>query len=305
MTDAATRQVWLGTALMAGFALLSSTVGVFNRLIATDAWTMIFWRGLLGGLVVAAILVTRDGRKAWASLCAIGRDGLVVVFCSALATVCFLNALRFTGVADVLVIHATLPLMTAGLAWLLIGERQDSITLGASLAAVLGVAIMVGPALADGRLLGDLLAFGMTAFLSVMMVFLRKRRAVDMVPATGLSAIVCAAIVLPFARPLEVDGWNFLLLALFGLQFGLALLLLGLGSRMVSATRSALFGILDTPLGPLWMWLVFADMPTSASLLGGFIVMAAIIADILLPRRKGKSCEHCPAGPPARQVNAG
>ncbi|MFI4998557.1 MAG: DMT family transporter [Reyranellales bacterium] len=281
-----TSQAWLGTAFMAGFALLSSTVGVFNRLIETDAWTMIFWRGLFGGLLGMAVLICRDRRKAWAAVGTIGWDGVVVVFCSALATVCFLNALRFTSVADVLVIHATMPFMTAGLAWLVIGEREDGITLGASVAAVLGVVIMVGPALADARLLGDLLAFGMAAFLSVMTVFLRKRRAVDMMPATGLSALACAAIVLPFAQPTAVDGWNFFLLVLFGAQFGLALLLLALGSRLVSATRTALFSILDTPLGPLWMWLVFGEASTTASLIGGAVVMAAVVADILLPRSK-------------------
>jgi len=188
----------------------------------------------------------------------------------------------------VLVIHATMPFITAGLAWLVIGEREDGVTLGASLAAVAGVAIMVGPALADARLLGDLLAFGMAAFLSVMTVFLRKRRSVDMMPATGLSAVACAAIVLPFARPLTVDGHNFMLLALFGAQFGIALLLLALGSRLVSATRTALFSILDTPLGPLWMWLFFAVPSTTVSLVGGAIVMAAVVADITLPRSREK-----------------
>jgi drug/metabolite transporter (DMT)-like permease len=282
--DCQSRDVWLGTAFMAGFAVLSSTVGVFNRLIETDSWTMIFWRGFFGGLFAMGILVWRDRGRPLATILAIGRDGLVVVFCSALATVCFLNALRFTTVADVLVIHATMPFMTAGLAWLVIGEREDTITLGASLAAMLGVAIMVGPALGDSRLLGDVLAFGMTAFLSVMTVFLRKRRSVDMMPATGLSAFACAAIALPFAQPLAIGGWDGFLLMLFGAQFGIALLFLAQGSRRVSATRTALFSILDTPVGPLWMWLGFGELPSTACFIGGSIVMMAVLADIFLPR---------------------
>jgi drug/metabolite transporter (DMT)-like permease len=282
--DGQSRDVWLGTAFMAGFALLSSTVGVFNRLIETDSWTMIFWRGFFGGLFAMGILIWRDRGRALATIAAIGRDGLVVVFCSALATVCFLNALRFTTLADVLVIHATTPFMTAGLAWLVIGEREDAVTLGASLAAVLGVAIMVGPALGNSRLLGDVLAFGMAAFLSIMTVFLRKRRAVDMMPATGLSAFACAAIVLPFAQPWAIGGWDGFLLVLFGAQFGIALLFLAQGSRRVSATRTALFSILDTPLGPLWMWLDFGELPSTACFIGGSIVMMAVLADIFLPR---------------------
>src|SRR4029079_14613075 len=124
--------------------------------IETDAWTMIFWRGFFGGVCAMGILVWRDGRSSWATIRAHGHDGIVVVLCSALATVCFLNALRFTTVADVLIIHSTMPFMVAGLAWLVIGEKEDWVTIGASLFAVAGVAIMAGPALADVRLLGDL-----------------------------------------------------------------------------------------------------------------------------------------------------
>src|SRR4029077_13593058 len=126
--DGQSRDVWLGTAFMAGFALLSSTVGVFNRLIETDSWTMIFWRGFFGGMFAMGILAWRDRRRALVTILAIGRDGLVVVFCSALATVCFLNALRFTTVADVLVIHATMPFMTAGLHSPGLGGRDDTLT---------------------------------------------------------------------------------------------------------------------------------------------------------------------------------
>ena len=71
---------------------------------------------------------------------------------------------------------------------------------------------------------------------------------------------------------------------LFGAQFGIALLFLAQGSRRVSATRTALFSILDTPVGPLWMWLGFGELPSTACFIGGSIVMTAVLADIFLPR---------------------
>jgi drug/metabolite transporter (DMT)-like permease len=279
-------RVWLGMLLIAASSLVFSTAGLFTRLIDLDAWTMLFWRGLFGGLFIAGFVVWRDGRCALAALRAIGRDGLMVALCSALATVCFLNALRLTSVADVLVIGATAPFVTAAMAWVFIGEREDLMTLLASLVAVLGVVVMVGAALAEGRLLGNLLALAMTGFLSLMMVILRKCRGVDMVPATGLSAFLCAAIVLPFANPASAEGMNFVLLVLFGsVQFGLGLILLALGGRLVSATRTALISILDTPLAPLWVWLAFGEVPAAATLAGGAIVMVAVLGDMLLTRR--------------------
>lgn len=287
--DLAARQAWFGTLLIIGSSAIFSTAGLFARLIDLDAWTMLFWRGLFGGLFITGFVVWREGRGAATALRTIGRDGLLVAVCSAMATVCFLNALRLTSVADVLVIGATAPFLTAALAWVFIGEHEDRTTLIASLVAVLGVVVMVSAAVEEGRLLGNLLALGMTGFLSLMMVILRKRRSIDMLPATGLSAFVCAAIVLPFAHPESAEGLNFVLLVLFGsVQFGLGLLLLTLGSRFISATRTALVSVLDTPLAPLWVWLAFGEMPAGATLAGGAIVMAAVLSD-MLPRRPHRS----------------
>ncbi len=143
---------------------------------------------------------------------------------------CFLNALRLSTVADVLVIDATIPFVTAGIAWLVIGEREDWVTLAATVAAVVGVAVMMGAAASGGRLSGNLLAFGMAVLMSVVLVLIRRNPGVSMLPAVGLSAFLCALIVLPFARPLAVSGEELFLLALFGAsQFGLGLLLLALG----------------------------------------------------------------------------
>lgn len=282
--------MWIGTTLLVASAVAYSSAGFYARLIQTDAWTMLFWRGLFGGIFLAGFVAWRERRGTMAAYLATGTDGLLVAACSALATICFLNALRLTSVADVLVIGATAPFLTAALARLLIGEREDRITLAASLVAVLGIVVMAGTALAEGRLLGGLLAFGMTAFLSLMMVILRKRRGVDMVPAMGLSAFLCALIVLPFAHPAAVDARDFGLLVLFGsVQFGLGLLLMARGSRLVSATRTALISVLDTPLAPLWVWLAFGETPSAATLLGGLIVMMAVLADMLLPRRLDKA----------------
>src|SRR5262245_35560403 len=111
--DGAARRRWQGTALVLASAFACSTAGLFTRLVETDVWTMLFWRGLFGGLLIATYVVWRDGAGALAALRRIGRPGLVAAGCSTAATICFINALRETAVADVLVINATAPFMTA------------------------------------------------------------------------------------------------------------------------------------------------------------------------------------------------
>ena len=155
----------------------------------------------------------------------------------------------------------------------------------ATLAAVVGVAVMMGAAASGGRVSGNVLAFGMAVLMSLVLVLIRRNPGVGMLPAVGLSAFLCALIVLPFARPLSVSGQELLLLALFGTsQFGLGLLLLALGTPLVSATRGALIGVLQTPLGTFWVWLAFGETPGWTTLAGGAIVVAAVICDIAIRR---------------------
>src|SRR6267378_6854499 len=95
---------WLGITLVVLSACAFSLAGFFTRLIDTDVWTMLFWRGLFGGLFIAGYIVWRHGAGAAMAFRRIGWAGLVVAGCSTLATICFVNALRETTVADVLVI---------------------------------------------------------------------------------------------------------------------------------------------------------------------------------------------------------
>ena len=276
---------WRGTLLLAASAVAYSSGGFYTRLIEVDAWTMLFWRGLFGGLFLAGMVAWREYGRVGQAVRAIGRDGVLIGFGSALATVCFLNALRLSTVADVLVIDATIPFVTAGIAWLVLREREDGVTLAATVAAAAGVAVMMAAAGAGGRLSGNLLAFGMVVLMSLVLVLIRRDPGVSMLPAVGLSAFLCALIVLPFAKPLSVSAEEMPLLALFGVsQFGLGLLLLALGTPLVSATRGALIGVLQTPLGTLWVWLAFGETPGWVTLAGGAIVVAAVVCDIAIRR---------------------
>lgn len=275
-------QIRLGTVLLIGSAVAYSSAGFFTRLITVDAWTLLFWRGLFGGLFLLGVVALRERGRLLAAFRAIGWEGLAVALSSALATVCFMNALRLTSVANVMVITAAEPFMAAGLAWLLIGERESRVALAASVAAVAGVAFIAAPALKDGSLLGDILALVMTALMGTVMVLIRRKRGVNMVPAVALSAFLCALVVLPFAHPVDIDATSLGLLALFGVsQFGLGLLLLAFGTPLVSATRGALIGVLQTPLGTLWVWLAFTEVPATATMIGGGVVLGAVLADLL------------------------
>jgi drug/metabolite transporter (DMT)-like permease len=262
-------------------AIAYSSAGFFTRLIHLDAWTMLFWRGLFAGLMILCVIVAQERGRTVAAIRAIGRPGLVAALCSTAATILYLNAFRHTSVADVAVIFAAAPFLTAGLGWLWLGVTEAWATLAASLLALVGVTIMVGGAVVEGHLIGDLLAFGMTACMAIMMLIIRQQQQTSMLPAACLSALLCPLVVWPFVSPLAIDMGDMVNLFLFGTtQFGLGLVFLTLGGRLVSATENALINTLETPLAVAWVWLCFGETPSVTSFVGGIVVMAAVAAHV-------------------------
>jgi drug/metabolite transporter (DMT)-like permease len=135
-------------ALLAASAAAYSTAGFFTRLIGSTPGPCCSRRGLFGGLFLAGVVVLQERGRILQALRAMGMDGILVTICSAVATVCFLNAMRLTSVADVMVVDAAIPFITAAMAWLVLGERESIWTLLATVTAFVGMAVMAGPAVA-------------------------------------------------------------------------------------------------------------------------------------------------------------
>jgi drug/metabolite transporter (DMT)-like permease len=138
--------------------------------------------GTADGLALGSYVIWQHRRQTVTAFWAMGRAGIAVALCAALATICFINALSQTTVADVLVINATAPLMTAALAWLWTSERESKATIIASVAAFFGVTVTVSAALTEGHTLGDLLAVIMTVLYSATMIIIRANREISRSP---------------------------------------------------------------------------------------------------------------------------
>ncbi len=288
-------QEGLGILLLVGSAVAFSTAGYFTRLIPVDVWTLLFWRGIFAGLFVMGVLVWQHGADAWRSIPAMGLPGLAVTALSSSGMIFFIHAFRHTSVADVAIVYAAAPFVTAGIAWLWLRERPSRGTLIASAIAFVGVVVMMGGAFRLGNMLGDLFALAMTLSLSLMMVVLRRHGDRPMTAAAGLSPLLTALLVLPFATPGAVGSIDIWHLALFGvLQNGIGLLLITWGTKMLPAAQGALIGALDAPLAPVWVWLAFNEIPPTLTLAGGAIVMLAVLGHLLGDRRSAVPAQTDP-----------
>jgi drug/metabolite transporter (DMT)-like permease len=290
-------QYRLGLVLVTASAIAWSTAGYFTRLVPLDNWTLLFWRGLFAGSGLLIYLSVTQGNAAWRQFAALGKSGWLFAALSAGAMICYITSLTMTTVAHVAIIYGTVPFLAAGLGWLVLRERPARTAILASLAALIGVVMMMGGSVAEGSLRGDALAFAMTAGMAAIIVINRHNRTIPMMAASCASALISAMVAWPLSAAAMPTAAQLISLALFGLiNLALGMILFTLGSRMIPAIETALIGALDGPLAPIWVWLAFGETPGHSTILGGILVFGAVLGNVALGSRSRNAAAVAPLG---------
>ena len=207
---------------------------------------------------------------------AVGRAGLAIAALIAISSASFITALNHAPVANVLFMQALAPVLAAVFG-LLVGEAVSRRTWVAMAVAIGGVALMVG---GPGRphALGFGLSIVMTTSFAATLVLTRHRRDVSMAPAMCLSQLIVLVLAAPFAHLGQVGGQDTALFASLGIgQIGLGFVFFVIGARLIPAAEVALITLLEIVLGPLWVWIILSERPGSLTLVGGVVVLAAVV----------------------------
>ncbi len=183
---------------------------------------------------------------------------------------------KFTYVANVAVIYATAPFMTAGLSWWLIREKVWLRTFVCAVFSLIGVAIVVSGGVGSGKTFGDSVALLMTLGNAFYMTLIRVFRDSPVVLAGGVSALQLFVVGWFVIDPFDVSRHDVALLILFGVSFAIAVILWTEGTRMIPAAEAGLFGSAETPFTILLAWLLLSELPPVASFVGGAIVLTAV-----------------------------
>ena len=279
MVDKARHQTGLLLTAMAATAW--SLSGFFTRLISADLLTMLFWRGLASGTAVMLVVLYLERGNFVATIRAMRWPSFAVMFFSAAGMITGIGAMRYTSIAEAMVIYATAPFATAALAFVFIGERPSRSTLIAAAVALIGVIVMVSNGGGEGSNFGRVLAVFMSLSLAGTAIVLRQNHDVQMLPAMGASAWLCSAFCFCFASSLVITPENFWLTMVFGVvQNAVGLVLFTFGSKRIPASEAALLAALEVPLAPFWVWVFLAERPALATLVGGAIVLTALFVHI-------------------------
>jgi drug/metabolite transporter (DMT)-like permease len=258
-------------------AVAWSTAGVLQRQLTLDTPTQVAGRAAFAGAALLAYVAVVERGRVVQAFRSVGVAGVAVALCVATASGSFIAALNHTSVARVLFIMAVAPVLAALLAWVTLGEPIARRTIAAMALALVGVSLMLG-APGEGSLAGDGLSFIAALAFGLMIVITRWRRDVSMAPATCLAQVILVAAFAPFASPSEIGDGDVAWLAALGIgQIGLGFALLTVGARLIPAAQVGLITLLEIVLGPVWVWLALDERPSTLTLVGGAVVIVAIV----------------------------
>lgn len=274
----------LGIFLVAAAALAWSFGGALGRVVTVeDSWTVIFWRSIWASIFLLCFMLYRNKLKGtYRMFRYMGLPGLAVALCFATASTSFIVALKYTTVANILLIQAGVPLIAALMAWIVFREKVSIPTWIAIAVVIVGVGVMVSESLSgEVSPIGDSLALLIAFCFATATVITRRYAHVRMTPAVCTGTLIAAIVSASMASSFITSAYDTGVLFIFGaMNLGLGLALFVTGARLVPSPMAALIGTAEPMLGPLWVWLFLNETPSPLTLVGGGIILAALLAHL-------------------------
>lgn len=265
--------------LLTAIGGLALTVDIpLIKLAAGDAWSILLVRSV--ATFAAALLVWLAWRAVSKDVPPLvpGRAGFAVAGLYGLSSLTFITAVYTTSTANLVFILAFNTMFAALLSWLFLKERPRPATFAAMAAMVVGVGIIVSDSVGSGNLFGDIMA-GASAFFIASAITITRATGKDM----GFTSLVAVMLPAAVALFMVADG-GYRIDAPWWIIFNgvvimpLAFFCLATGPKYISGPEVAMFYLLETVLAPLWVWLIFSEAPTTRSLIGGLILIVALVA---------------------------
>ena len=292
-----TKHPLFGVMLAAIGTLTLTPDSMFMRLSGMTGLQMTAWRGLLmGGVLIVAWLIFSRTRRADLKYLPT-RAGLIIVMCQFFNSLLFCLGIALAPVAVVLFGLAAVPVFAALFAWALIGEPTGRATWIAIALVMLGIGIAVsgghgedGAQLDVSSLIGAALGLGVAMALALNFVVIRAQPDLPILPLIGCGALLSGVISLAIIGPAEMaQGTIWAMAATGAIVLPLSFFLLSLASRYTHASNVSLLMLMETVLGPLWVWLVIGEALTGRMLLGGAIVIFSLAVYLIVTGQQARS----------------
>jgi len=245
-------------------------------------WQILFWRSLFFCLVIIIFLSITYKKKLFTSIKVSGFPGLIGGIILGFGFFGYVFAMYNTTVANANFIIQTQTLFLAIFGYIFLKEIISKITLISIILAISGITLMLGDDLSSGKMLGNLIAFLMPISFAVLIIIVRKYPKVDMIPLQLIAGIVAMIIGYLMSGRIDISYHDIFLGFVAGFfQLGFGFIFITIGARTTPSAAVGIIMLSEAIFGPLWAWMFINEKPSLIVLIGGSIVLSAVLLQFL------------------------
>ena len=270
-------------------ALLNSTGGMLVRSVESASdWQLIFWRGLTQAGAITCIVFFQHRQETAQVFRKIGLLGFVAGLFYAGTVIFYMLAITHTTIANAVFTMSAIPFFTAVIAWGVLGEKISAATAVAIACAIGGITLMIGDGMATGSVFGNVMAIMASLCFACFVVILRKKRSVNMLPATAIGSLIALLVAAVMTSgDIQVPLRDLMICFFWGaIISSTGHFLVVTSSRYLGGAELTLLILIEFILGPIWVWLFINEIPSGMTLIGGSIVLLAVASHALYSTRQ-------------------
>ena len=250
---------------------------LFIRLSNVDTWGLVFYRGIIPFMTVLLCMLIIYKLNFFKILFTSGYHGIFYVITFSVTNITFVVSIQNTNVANTLVMIATAPMLSAILGALFLKEPPDKKTWVSIIITFLAIIYIFYDSLKLGNFFGDVLGFITAIGLAIGAVVIRSAKTKNLVPAAVVGKLFVATFALLFIESFTLVGNDLLIVPLMCiLCVAIPFVLVTIAPRFIPAAEVNLFFLLETIIGPIWVWLIIKEQPSLETLQGGLIIISTI-----------------------------
>ncbi len=274
--------------LMAFVAVMFITPDtLFIRLSSVDTWSLVFYRGIIPFFSVLIGMLIIYKSNFFRMLFTSGYHGIIYIVTFSVTNIAFVVSIQNTNVANTLVMIAMAPMLSAILGALFLKEMPDSKTWVAITITFLAAVYIFYDSLQLGYIFGDILGLICALGLAVGAVTIRSARKKNLVPAAVVGKLVVAIFAIFFIETYELLDRDLLIVPLMCIMcVAIPFVLVTIAPRFIPAEEVNLFFLLETIIGPIWVWMIIKEQPSMETIQGGLVIIITIAIHSFLKLKK-------------------
>ena len=260
---------------------------LFIRLSNVETWSLVFYRGIIPFVLVFIGMLLIYRLKFFNLLRSNGYYGFAYVLTFSVTNIAFVVSIQNTNVANTLIMIATAPMLSAILGSFFLKENPDKKTWVAIFITFFAALYIFYDSIKLGNFFGDILGFVAAMGLAVGAVIIRSAKKLNLVPSAVVGKLIIALFAMLFVKDYSLNNNDIYIVPLMCVMcVAIPFVLVTIAPRFITAAEVNLFFLLETIIGPIWVWLIIKEQPTPETIVGGAIIVLTIATHSFLKLKK-------------------